>query len=196
MKHLKMLVAAITALGLMALGGASTASATTLFTDSAHTIDYPVGTTLHFTQVPGTTTVETITEGSTMATCTDSTLHATTTNTTGTWIEVLIDSWTWQNCSQTTDTVSSGKLKIMWTSGTSGEVVGESNSWTVQVFGVSCTYGTGTGTKIGTLTSGTEPKLKLTGVTQKVAGGFICPSTEDVHGEYYLTSPHALYITN
>lgn len=196
MKHLKLLVAAIAALGLVALGGASTASATTLFTDSAHTIDYPIGTTLHFTQVPGTTTVETGTEGGTLSTCTNSTIHATTLNTTGTWIEANIDAFTWENCSNTTDTVANGKLKIMWTSGTSGEVVGTGTSWTTVIFGVSCTYGLGEGTKLGTLSSGAAPVLKISATTLKTAGGFLCPSTEIIHGEYFLTSPHAMYITN
>jgi hypothetical protein len=197
MKHLKIFVlAAIAALGLMALAGASTASATTLFTDSAHTIDYPVGTTLHFTQVPGTSTVETGTEGSTLSTCTNSTIHATTLNTTGTWIEANIDAFTWENCDHTTDTTANGKLKIMWTSGTSGEVVGETTKWTTTMAGVSCSYGFGTGTKLGTLSSGEAPLLKINATVPKVEGSFLCPSTEVIHGEYFLTTPHAMYITN
>jgi hypothetical protein len=197
MKHLKMLVLApVAALGLMALAGAGTASATTLFTDSAHTIDYPVGTTLHFTQVPGTTTVETGTEGSTLSTCTNSTIHATTLNTTGTWIVANIDAFTWENCNQTTDTVTGGKLEIMWTAGTSGEVVGVNTSWTTAIFGVSCTYGFGAGTKLGTIVSGSAPVLKINATIPKVAGGFLCPSTEVIHGEYFLTTPHAMYITD
>lgn len=196
MKHLKLLVAAITALGLMAFGGASTASATTLFTDSAHTIDYPAGTTLHLTQVSGTTTVETDTSGNTISTCSNSTIHATTLNTTGTWIAATIDSFTWEGCSQTTDTTAKGSLELMWTSGGSAEVVGKGTKWTSTLFGVSCTYGFGEGTKLGTVGGGSAPVLKINASIPKIEGGFLCPSTEIIHGEYVFTSPHAVFVTS
>ena len=81
MKHLKMLgLAAIAALGLMAFVGAGSASATTLFTDKAHTIVYKKGTTIHTTLQPGTSARLGETSGGTIATCLKSTTHGVTEN--------------------------------------------------------------------------------------------------------------------
>lgn len=191
MKHLKMFVlAAIAALGLMALGGAGTASATTLFTDPAHTIHYPAGTELHLTLVPGTSFRQT------PGTCTQSTIKAATTNTTGTVISATVSVFDHGVCNETTDTVANGSLEIKFTSGSNGEVTGKGNSLTSTIFGGSCTYGTGSGTKLGTLTGGSEPVLAINATVSKVAGGFLCPSTTGWHGEFFITSPHAVYIGN
>jgi hypothetical protein len=194
MKYRKMSgLAAATALGLLAFVGPGTASATTLFTDEAKTIVYPTGTTLHLTHGPGTSWRNT-SNGNTVGTCTESTIHGTTSNETGTWIVVPISSWIFGGCSQTTHTVSKGSLEIMWTSGTSGEVIGKGTSVTTSMFGTSCTYGTGTGTKLGSIIGGSEPVLTVNSAVSKIAGGFLCPGTVDWEGTFYLTVPHALYV--
>jgi hypothetical protein len=197
MRYLKMLgLAAVAAMGLMAFVGASTASATTLFTDSAHKIAYPKETTIHATLEPGTTAK--LTSGSTtIASCTGSTVHGITLNETGETVSGPISEkgLTWEGCNQTTHTVATGSLSVKWTSGTNGEVIGKANQVTLGIFGTSCTYGTGEGTKLGTLTSGTEPKLVINATVARTAGGFLCPTTGIWEAEYTVTEPHALYIT-
>lgn len=189
MKHLKTLVLAAIALSSMAFA-AGTAQATTLFTDSAHTIDYPAGTVLHLTLVPGTSFRQT------PGTCTQSTLSATTTNTTGTAILATVNVFDHGVCSETTDTIAKGSLEIRFTSGSNGEVIGKGNSITSPMFGTSCTYGTGEGTKLGTVTGGSEPVLAMNATVSKIAGNFLCPSTTGWHGEFFITSPHAVFIGN
>jgi len=195
MKHLKMLgLAAIAALGLMAFVGAGTASATTLATDSAGTIKYAAGTTLHATLETGTSATLTDTSGNTIATCTGSTVHGTIGTASGTWVEGANSSLTWEGCNQTTDTVNLGSMDIMQTTGDEGEVRSTGSNVTLQIFGVSCTYGTGEGTKLGTITGGEAPTMKITATIPKTAGGFLCPSTGIWHASFIITSPHAVHI--
>jgi len=197
MKHLKMLgFAAMAALGLMAFVGAGTASATTLATNSAGTVKYAAGTTFHATLETGTSTTWTDTSGNTIATCTVSTVHGTIGTATGTWVGANIGTLTWENCSQTTDTVNTGSLEFMQTTGDEATVVGKGSNWTQQIFGVSCTYGFGEGTTLGTMTGGEAPTLKITATIPKTAGGFLCPSTSIIHAAYIFTSPHALHFVS
>jgi len=194
MKYLKVLgVAAFAATALMAFG-AGTASATTLFTDEAKTIAYPSGTTIHATLVPGTSAKLTNTAGETIATCPKSTVHITTSALSGNPLPGVLDKLTWEECSQTTHTVANGSLDVAFTSGTSGTVTGTANQVTIGIFGVSCTYGTGEGTKLGTMTGGAEPKMAINAVVNKTAGGFLCPSTGIWEAEYVVTTPHALFV--
>ncbi len=205
MKYLKMLgLAAIAAMGLMAFVGASTASATTLFTDEAKKVPYGVGTTIHATLVPGTSAA--LKSGSTtIATCTESTVHGVVTVATGSVVSGHLSTEKtkgseeptglhWGGCSQTTHTISTGTLDIEYTSGTSGKVTGTGNSVTLGIFGTSCTYGTGAGVTLGTITGGTAPVLKINANIPRTAGGFLCPSTGTWEAEYVVTSPHALYV--
>ncbi|MDQ3726102.1 MAG: hypothetical protein M3335_09510 [Actinomycetota bacterium] len=194
MKYLKMLgLAAIAALGLLAFVGAGTASATTLFTDSAKTIKYPKGTTIHGSLVSGTSAR--LTSGGTeIATCTQTTLQLSTASETGTTINGNVSSWTLGGCNQTTHAVALGAGDIEYTSGSSGKVIGTGNQVTMGIFGTSCTYGTGAGTVLGTLTGGSAPVLKVNTTIPRVAGGFLCPSSGVWEAEYVITTPHALYV--
>lgn len=196
MKHLKMLgLAAIAALGLMAFVGAGTASATTLFTDSAKTIAYPVGTVIHSTLKPETSAKLTDTSGNVIATCTKSTTKGKIEGSnTGASVGGNIEVLTWEGCSQTTDNVNLGSLSISWTSGTSGTVTGKGSNVTLSIFGASCTYGTGEGTTLGTITGGSAPELVINATLSKTAGSFICPSTGRWDAEYIVTEPHALFV--
>jgi hypothetical protein len=196
MKYLKMMgLAAIAALGLLAFVGAGTASATTLFTDEAKTIAYPKGTTLHATLAPGSTA--TLTSGeNTIATCTGSTVHGTTSSLSGERVPGTISSLTWEGCNQTTHTETTGSLEIEYISGskpTSGTVFGKGSKVKLTIFGTTCAYGTGEGTHLGTLTGGTTPHLTITTTLPRVTGGFLCPSTGIWHATYVVTSPHALF---
>jgi hypothetical protein len=194
MKHLKMLgLAAIAALGLMAFVGASSASATTLFTNSNLTNPYAAGTTVTLSTIRSS--IFTGSGGETTMTCTGSSIKGSTSNETGTTISLSISSLTWFGCSTTTDTVANGSLSIEKTGTSEGKVAGSGSQWTYTVFGVSCTYGTGTGTTLGTLTGGEVPKLVINGASlTKTAGGFLCPTTTGWDAEYTFTEPHALYI--
>jgi hypothetical protein len=201
MKYLKMLgLAAIAAMGLMAFLGAGSASATVLCTttdtpDCSVGWDYPANTTID-ASLNGTATLE---AGSTkLDTCTGGTVHGFTSNTgsTTTTVSGSIDELTWTGCTNTTDTLTNGSLEIHWISGThDGTVTGKGSEVTVNTLGVTCTYGTGSGTDLGTLESGTEPKLKISTTVPKIAGSFICPSNASWTAEYIITEPHALYIT-
>jgi hypothetical protein len=191
MKHLKMLgLAAIAAMGLMAFVGAGTASATTLFTDSAKTVKYLKGTTFHWTLVPGTSWILTAPTGTVVTTCTSATIHGTTENETGATITSKISSLTWGGCAQTTHTIANGSLSI----NSAGEVTGVGTQVTSAIFGTSCTYGTGTGTKLGTLTGGAPAKLKVNATVSRIAGGFLCPASGDWEGEFVVTAPHATFV--
>lgn len=186
---------AVMLLALFAIAATGSASATELCTDSECTTVYPTGTKLSFSLKPGTTSVLKSGGGTTIATCTESTVSGKTSNESGATISVGIESMAWGGCSQTTDTVATGSLSIEGFSGTTnGTISGSGSEVTFGVFGVSCTYGTGTGTKLGTLTRGEEPILPISTTLPKRAGGFLCPSTAGWEAEYVLTEPHALFL--
>jgi hypothetical protein len=195
MKHLKMLgLAAIAAMALMAFG-AGTASATTLFTDSAKTIHYAKGTSVSGSLTTGTSAILTDGNKNELITCTESTVSGKTTETSGKPLGGPIDQLTFNKCSGTVVVVSKGSLSIEYTSGSNGSVSGSGSEVTVGIFGTSCTYGTGTGTKLGSITGGVEPKLNIAAVNlSKTAGGFLCPSSAGWDAEYTVTTPHALYV--
>jgi hypothetical protein len=206
MKHLKMLgLAAIAALGLMAFVGAGTASATTLCTSvsgSACSVDYGVGQKYDGSLKSGTTARLT-SGGSTIATCSASTVKGEQTNTSATWITIDITELTWPaaNCSTTTDTIELakgyfGKLTVMWTKENNGEVWADETEVTLSLFGTTCTYGAGAGTKLGTFTGGAEPILSISTTVNKTAGNFLCPGTAGWDAEYVLTEPHAVFAVN
>jgi hypothetical protein len=196
MKHLKMFgLAAVAAVGLIAFVGSGIASATITYTDKAHTVKYPKGTKLTYSLKAGMSVFLKNTSGETFFTCIGSEIAATTEQESALSIESPINSMTWSGCSNTLHTVSNGKLSTTWSSGTNGEVTGSGSSWTYSMFGTSCTYGTGAGTKLGTITSGESPELAVNAVIPKVAGGFLCPSDAVWQGTWILTSPHAVYIT-
>jgi hypothetical protein len=197
MKYLKMLgLAAIAAMGLMAFVGAGTASAgtTKLCTDSACATVYPKGTKISGSLVTGNSA--TLKSGSTViATCTKSTVEGSTNAESGSPLSGGVSKLTWEGCNQTTHTVSNGTLDITNIGGTKGTVTGTGNSVTVEIFGTSCTYGTGASTHLGTITSGASPILKINASVPRIAGSsFLCPSSAVWEAEYVLTSPHALYV--
>jgi len=197
MKYLKVLgVAAFAAMALMAFGAGS-ASATTLFTDSAKTSDYPAGTAIDASLVAGGSATLTSGSGATIATCTGGTVEGLTSNTTGTYVSGSVETanLTWSGCSQTTVTTAGGTIHIDHTSGNDGTVTGTGFGVTVAIFGVSCTYGAGEGTHLGTLKGGETPVLTIATTVKRIAGStFLCPATAGWDAEYVVTTPHALYV--
>jgi hypothetical protein len=205
MKHLKMLgLAAIAALGLMAFVGAGTASATTLCTNTKEeggktvcNVAYGVGTEISSSLKTGTSAILANTSGETIATCnSSSTKGSIQTSNTGTWVGGAITELTWGGCSQTTDNVSLGSLEIMQTTGDAGTVVGKGSQVTLSIFGVSCTYGTGEGTTLGTITGGEAPELAINASLPKTAGGFFCPGSGRWTANYIVTTPHAVHVVS
>jgi hypothetical protein len=193
MKALRVLgLATIAAMALTALAGAGTAQAI-LYTDAAKTIRYSAGTVVDLSLKSGTTTKLTNGSGGTEVTCTESTAKGKVANEPGEPI-VVIETLTWGSCNRTTDTIANGKLEIKWTSGTSGEVIGRETQWTSNLVGVSCTYGFGESTKLGTISGGEAPVLKIEAVVKKIAGAFLCPEKLILDAEYVFTEPHAIYV--
>ncbi len=154
---------------------------------------YPKGTKIVASLVTGTSATLT-SGGSTIATCTGSTVEGSTNAESGSPLSGGISKLTWESCNQTTHTVANGSLDITNIGKTNGTVTGTGNSVTVGIFGTSCTYGTGAGTHLGTISSGAAPILKINATVPRVAGGFLCPSSGVWEAEYVVTSPHALYV--
>jgi hypothetical protein len=196
MKYLKMLgLAAIAAMSLMASVGASTAPATTLFTDKALTSQYNLGTLIHGRLSLVQDFVLTDGSGNTLAWCRESTISSSIWNSTGVTVSGNISSLTLGSCTSTMDVVALGSLEIEKTGSNEGKVVSKGTQITATIFGVSCTYGTGFGTTLGTITGGTEPVMNVSSTAvAKVAGSFLCPSYAGWDTSYTFGSPHAIYI--
>jgi hypothetical protein len=186
MKYVKMLgLAAMAAMALMAFG-AGTASATTLYSTG---VALPAGTTLHATLEGGTAVLST-TDGKTLVdTCTGSTVHGTTSNTSGTTVTGAISTLSWSGCTVTTDTLTNGTLHVAYNAETKvSTVTGSGSVVTVNFGGVSCRYGTGAGTHLGNLGTGT---LAINAVINEQAPtSFICPDTTKWVANYLITTPH------
>ena len=194
-KALKAFSLAVATMMVLMAFGSSTAVATTLFTNSAKTVTYASGTEFKAELVSGTSTALTSGEGNTIATCTSSGVAGKTSNSSGATVTGNLSSLTWGGCSQTTHTVANGTLHIAYTSGNDGTVTGSGNSVQLMLFGVTCTYGTGKGTHLGSITGGTAPVLKIkAAVPTVVPSSWLCPSFAVWDAEYVLMSPHALFV--
>ena len=184
MRTLKGLTVAVIAAAAMLAFGAGSASAAELYSTGA-TLKAPV--TFHISLEPGATSTHGTTDGtSIIQTCTGSRIEGATTNT-ETPIAGHIGALTWSGCSFTVDTLTNGSLSI---SG-AGIVSGSGTVWTYNI-GVSCRYGTGGGTTLGTLTTG---KLAVNAViNEQEPKQFLCPDTTKWVANYVVTSPHDLII--
>lgn len=156
---------------------------------------YTAGTVIDSSLKTGGSAKLTGSGGEVLDTCSNGTVKGKTSVTSATSLNGIISSIIWEGCSTTTDTVANGELSISWTSGNNGTVTGAGSQVTVSIFGVSCTYGTGTGTHLGTLTGGEAPVLSISTTVTKTAGGFLCPGTAGWDAEYVITEPHALFVT-
>src|SRR5262249_22760354 len=160
------------------------------FKDINLTQPYPAGTTFHATLEAGTTSELRDANLNTIATCTASTIDGLTENKTGQIVtaNVLKEGVTWGGCSQFTATTAGGDLDIE----ANGDVTGTGFGVTFAIFGVTCTYGFGTGSLLGTIFGGSAPILYISTTVQKVAGGFLCPSYARWDANYAITSPESL----
>lgn len=210
MRNLKILgLAAVAAMALMAFFGASTASALTFCKTVPNANNecpagwhYGIGTTVHETQKAGTTAVLETTAGEVLITCTTSTFksHTTTTGGLNQPVRGILTAEIWGSpttpCTVTVDTISLGEFEVNATSGGNGTLVGSGTKVTANIFGVSCVYGTGTGTTLGTMTGGEPATADVNAVINKQEGGFLCPSTTKWTGTYVMTEPNPVWFAN
>jgi len=177
MRYLKMLgLGAMAAAAITASVGAGSASADEICTAPADATNMcPAGkliTTLELSQA-GKSTLET-TGGTELLSCQKSDLHIDITAQ-GTGIDPILGTsptWDTTECSGTVTTINAGSIKAT-ASGTNGSLTSVGAEWTTGILGTTCTYGTGTGTSLGT-TSNTS--LTVNTIIKKTAGGFLCPS--------------------
>jgi hypothetical protein len=204
MNYLKLLgLAAMAATALMAFAGAGTASATVICkTEPTAGVcpagwDYPAGTVGKASLKPGTTVILESTAGTIEDTCTKSTVEGTSENTGSatTTVKSTLTGLTFGNCTNTTDTISPGSGELHWISGTNnGTLTTVGTEVTMNLAGVSCTYGTGVGTDMGTTVGGNPGSLAARAVVNKVAGSFLCPSDTMFTAEYVATEPTAAWV--
>lgn len=199
MKHVKMLgLAAVAAMAFMAFLGASSASATVLCSTTVEPCpsgqSWPVGTEIEFSLVPGSSASLNSTAGETIDTCTGSKVGGKIENAGSSTATVSgkIATLDWESCKFPTTTTVTGKLEIHKITGTSnGTVTGIGQVVTINtvLFGT-CTYGTGTGTDLGTLTEGNPAHFDANAIVNRESGsGFACPETAKWVAEYVVTKP-------
>ena len=207
MNYLKMLgLAAVAAAALMAIVGASTATATVLC-DSTSTPcpeneKWKVGTTVRFTVRSGTSGVWTDTSGSQIATCPEGEIQGNIakagSETSTVEIPVEPSHFVWQSCIHT-ETLEGGTLELHTISGTdNGTVTATGFKFTTVVNGIDCIYGFPTATTLGTLTASGEGRAVLDVKTTMVKreGSFLCPGTLNWAEEFTQTQPSStpLYV--
>jgi hypothetical protein len=205
MKHVKMLgLAAIAAMALVAFVGASSASATALCktnnTPCPVEWHYPIGTEFHASLDPETTAILKTTGGAIENTCNTSTVKGTTETTGGSTetvgISVPLNGLVFGGCTNTTDVLEGGTLEIHHIAGTmNGTLTAKNFRVTILLGGVTCVYGAGTATDLGTVTGGTMATVDVNGVVNKVEGSFLCPPTAIWEAKYTVTSPEPLYVS-
>lgn len=182
MKHLKIPGLVVLAAAAM-MSFASSAFATVLTSPSG-------------TEFTGTLTM-TVTSGSSLRlqgagitdTCTESTMSPTiSTNTTV--AKGGIKTLSFGKCDATVTVLTNGSLEVK----SGGEVITKETQVTYSDFGISCVYGGGTGTKIGTMTGGTPAFINISAKLPKISGSFLCGSTNEWLGQYTVTSPSTLFV--
>jgi hypothetical protein len=199
MKYVKMIgLAAAAAMALMAFL-ASSASATTLTSPAGTTL--PEGTVIEAT-LKGSAVLEE-TGGTTLDTCTSSTVSGKTTNKGGDGagepVTGNIETLDWGGCIAPTVSLKNadntyGSLSVEATGGGNGTVSGKNSRVTVGIFGVSCIYGTGAGTVLGTATGGEPATIDINAAINLQEGGILCPPTTKWTATYTITKPNPLFV--
>ena len=181
MKYLKGLALTTAAAALLALGGGSASAAELYSTGTTLSAPVTFDMTLSVSLTKRTTDAQTL-----VGTCSGSTIHGNTTNTSGATVTGTIEALTWSGCTTTTDTLTNGTLHV----DSAGIVTGSGSVVTDSFSGVSCRYGTGAATSLGALTTG---KLTIDAViNEQEPKAFLCPDTTRWRANYYVTSPHDL----
>jgi hypothetical protein len=203
MKFLKMLgLAALAALVVAAFAGAGSASAVVLCKTKTTpcTSKWAKGTQLEFSIRAGTSALWQTTGGASMKTCTSGKIKGEITNEGSAAENVRIKNTevSWTNCTVPTVTVKSGELEIQGITGTeNGTIVLKNAEFTTNdVFFGDCTYGSGAGAAIGTLTASSTGDV-IMDINGRLApvGGACCPDVVWIE-EFTLTVPKetAMYV--
>jgi hypothetical protein len=186
MKYIKLLgLAAVAAAALMAFVGAGTASAQGTITCSEG-VACPNGTTIE-----ATSTHVTLHPPFGEITCTHSRVHGFTTSATTGNVGTLTFGNAERKCGiWTIHVLKTGTLHTE----TGGILKGAGQEVTVEGSGVHCTFGTGAGTKLGTVTpssGGTKAVLDIEAKIPVVGGrsGIFCGTTAQWTGKYTVLEP-------
>ena len=201
MNYVKLLaLAAGTVAVLIAVAGASLASATVLCgsTTTACAAVKPAATVID-ADVKGSLAFKE-TGGGVLTTCTSGTIKAATANvggvneTVGAPINNLVWGAVGAACTRGVVNVLLGSLEMHAIANTdNATLTGIGTEITLEALGLSCTYGFGAGTHLGTITGGKEPAIDVNTTLAKTAGGFLCPVTVKWTAEYTVKEPKPLY---
>jgi uncharacterized protein YpuA (DUF1002 family) len=192
MKHLKMFgLAAVAAMALMAVVGAGSASATTLYLDAT---PQNKAITINATLTAGSTAILKDEGGTTTDTCNVSQVSGTTASPfTGATVGGPVSTLSFSGCSHTTKVLKNGSLSI----DASGNVVSKEAEVTVvsTAFGISAVCKTGAGTKVGTF-NGTNDTTKHATITIDATNSLNCGilGNSSWTGSYTVTSPTGLNV--
>ena len=197
MKYLQVLgLAAVAAMTLAVFVGGATASASGIVCSTATTpcaSPWAVGTVIDFSMKSGSSFKMVTTEGTTIDTCTGSTVKGKLTQNsagvaTGENTEI-----NWAGCTTTTDTTKLGKLRITNIPGAyNGTLIADEEIRVTINSGVTgdCEFGVQAGTTLGTVKEGIGTATTFTMNTIVKRLNFcIAPETERWVAEYVLTSP-------
>lgn len=196
MKHLKMLsLAAVAALGLMAIVGAGGASAAVLCKTNTNpcTSKWSNGTELDFSLASGTSASWKATGGTVLKTCTTGRVRGkiTSEGSESEAVRIELSEFSWSSCTVPTVTKNLGELEInSIAESTNGTVTLKNSEFTTEdvIFG-DCSYGTGAGVHLGALTSSStgDAVMHVNAVLGPI-GGPCCPDVVWVE-QFTLTSP-------
>lgn len=180
---------ALVSLTVAVCGAASTASAAELYSGET-TLSTPL--TFHVTLKPGTSLKLMRTDGTPVNTCTGSTIEGDITSLFATMFTGHINVFTWSGCSSEIKTLTNGSISI----NESETVSGSGTVTTVAFSGISCRYGTGGGTHLGTLEQTSEDtNLKINAVfNEQEPKSFLCADTTRFEGNYMFISPKKLRV--
>jgi len=189
MRNLRLLSLTVVAAMAMMAFAASSASATALYSGATK---LGSGTSLDWSVKFVVKIIDT--SHNELDSCSTSTLAGKLTTATTVNIEAL----TWGSCTFTTNTVTLGKLEVVWTAATEGEVKSDAGievTINTGAFG-SCIYGFASGTKLGTLKtfSSGAATFELHGVATRSGSNFLCPASTVLEGVLTTTSPTNLRV--
>jgi hypothetical protein len=193
MRQLKTGVSVLAAAALMSLIGSGTAAATSIWSSG---LERPVGTELKLSLVSGGTANRTDTAGNPIGTCSSVEFVGKTGQETAAAISIPLGI-TWAGCTNATKTLKGGNLTISHIAGTTnGTVTSDTAEWTLNVFGVSCVYGTGVRTDLGTLVGSTTKTatLNINVIINEIGSQFLCPDTSKWVANFQVTGPDPVHV--
>lgn len=185
------------ALSLAAFVGPSTAAAKITEFYAGNTT-LKAGTTVRFSLKLGTSAIQETTDGKTQfLTCVDGIKHTHTSADVNP--KFVVTEAFWGDCVFTTDILTNGSLSISTTSEPNGTLIGSGTMWTVNVGGVSCRYGYGLETTLGTVTGTTEESKEAevdinAVVNEQEPKAFLCPDTTKWTASFVITTPKGFNI--